>query len=715
MVDRKSFLPGDDADPEAIEPQVDDGTADDQPLAAPAHMMAPAREHMLKLQRWADPLQTINIADELDDTFLGTVGDTCRREFEIDDRSRDKWLEGAKAAMALAMQISENVDGPWRDSSAVIYPLISQAAINFHARAYPAIVASPDVVKGIVVGPDVGVPALDPNTGQPIIDPQTGKPAWAIKPGTKRLRADRVAEHMSWQLLDESPDWEEDTDKLLIVLPIVGCVFRKVFYDGVEQRNTLTMVPAEDLVINYRAKSMERAPRLTEIMPLYPIEIEEQERAKVFLTYNYGPAEGGEADDDAPREFHEQHRRLDLDGDGYAEPYVVTYHKLTSKVVRITARYDADGVKFLGGKVGKIDPIDYYQKYDFLPNPDGGIYGMGFGQLLRPINESVNSSLNMMFDAETLKIHGGGFIGKGLSMHTGRITLELGEWKPVNASGQSIKDSIVPLEHRGASEIMFQLLGFMSNMGKELAANVDVLTGQTLQANMPATTTLALIEQGLKVFNGLFKRVHRAAKGEYAKVFRLNRIHLNDQASYRRGDSWKTVTRQDYALSSGVVPISDPNMVSDMQKLMKAEFLKGFLNDGWMNPAEIRRRIFTSANIDRIDELLRDTPLPNPAFILKSAKMANDLIDIKARGIFHIARAVQALATAEKFASDSNFQMAQTQMTYMGAELAQLQESLKALNADNTGESAQLPGPQAYGNPGAQPAGVPGVAQPPGH
>ena len=36
---------------------------------------------------------------------------------------------------------------------------------------------------------------------------------------------------MSWQLLDQMDGWEEDTDRLLINLPIVGCAFKKIYPD----------------------------------------------------------------------------------------------------------------------------------------------------------------------------------------------------------------------------------------------------------------------------------------------------------------------------------------------------------------------------------------------------------------------------------------------------------------------------------------------------
>ena len=90
--------------------------------------------------------------------------------------------------------------------------------------------------------------------------------------------------------------------------------------------------------------------------------------------------------------------------DGFDEPYVVTVHHQTRTVVRIVARYDEDGVKVTeDGEIADIKPVSYFTKYGFLPNPDGGLYDVGFYALLTPLNESVNTVLNQLLDAGTLE------------------------------------------------------------------------------------------------------------------------------------------------------------------------------------------------------------------------------------------------------------------------------------------------------------------------
>src|SRR4051812_42121845 len=144
-----------------------------------------------QLQKWADD---INIANHLPDEVLNELGMLVKTEYDIDERSRSDWVEKTKKAMALAMQVAEIKQYPWPKASNVIYPLMTVAAVQFAARAYPAIVSGRNVVKGMVVGDDTGLYHHDPQSGQTqMITP----------PGERATRAAKIGDHMSYQLLDE--------------------------------------------------------------------------------------------------------------------------------------------------------------------------------------------------------------------------------------------------------------------------------------------------------------------------------------------------------------------------------------------------------------------------------------------------------------------------------------------------------------------------------
>jgi chaperonin GroES len=285
---------------------------------------------------------------------------------------------------------------------------------------------------------------------------------------------------------------------------------------------------------------------------------------------------------------------------------------------------------------------------------------VGFGQLLGPINAAVNAVLNQLIDAGTLQNVGGGFIGRGLSMRSGNIRFKMGEYVAVNAPGAKIRDAIVPMEFPGPSPVLFQLLGFLTEAGREIASVKDILTGQAQSADMSPTTLLALIEQGLKVFTAIYKRVHRAAKKEYAKLYRLNRIYLEDRAQYQVGEEWKEITREDYARGSGVVPVSDPSMITDMQKLARGQFLMGFRADPLMDGAEILRRALDAAQIPDVEDLFAKQQQPDPA-VVASTK------EIELKGLKLMAEIEEI---GQKMETDASTARAQQTKTYADAILA---------------------------------------------
>ena len=79
-------------------------------------------------------------------------------------------------------------------------------------------------------------------------------------------------------------------------------------------------------------------------------------------------------------------------------------------------------------------------------------------------------------------------------------------------------------------------------MSEGVAGTQEILAGDAEMANAPPTTILALIEQGLKVYTAIHKRVYRALKSEFDKLYRLNRLYLKEeQQRYQIGDEWREV------------------------------------------------------------------------------------------------------------------------------------------------------------------------------
>lgn len=653
-------------------------------------------ENLTRLVTWCDPITAPNIAEDLDDALLSQIGQTVIEELNIDESSREAWLTAAKKALDMAMQKSEAKTWPWPNASNVKYPLIAQAATQFASRAYPAIIQNRSVVKAAIVGDDSGVVKTDP-TGQPVINPQTQGMIWieGQEPGAKAARAKRVAEHMSWQLLEEMPEWETETDTLLSVLPVVGCEFRKSFFDNVEGRNVSIRISAQNLVVNYWARSIKTAPRISEYIQLYPYEIRERVADGRFLPNEYS-APLSTMDSEAPHKFVEQHRRLDLDGDGYPEPYIVTVHIESRRVARILANYEADGIKINKAKrrISKIKAIEYYTKYDFLPNIEGGFYGHGWAQYLLGINESINTTLNMLFDSAHLQTVGGGFIGKGLSLHSGELRFRSpGEYKQVNALGSTVRENIVQLDHKGPSPALISLLTMLIDAGKDIAAIKDILTGELKAQTMSPTVFTSIVEQGLKVFTSIYKRVFRALKEELEKLYRLNAMHMPDTVTFTVQDKVHTVTRDDYQVGAGIEPIADPGMVVEAQKLARTQVLAEFKDDPAFDGREIRKRVIEAAGIENSEKLLNGQPAPNPELLLQTGELEIKRMVAKSQVIANIAQAVKSMAEADAKVNEPFTEWLNGQMENLKNEIDGQQANSGGSQGSDAGPDGAAPAP----------------------
>lgn len=616
-------------------------------------------------------LSSTNIAKDLEETVINEIAQRVIRDYDTDELSREKWLDRNEEAIKLATLVVETKNYPWPKAANIKYPLLATACVQFSSRAYPNIIQGSNIVKAKVTG----------------ADPESLKAA----------RAKRISEHMSYQLAEEMEDWSEEMDDLLVALPIEGCEFKKSYFDKASGQNVSEHVRPKELVVNYRAKSLRKASRVTHRIWLYPNDVVEKVRNGIFLDIDLGypstvqeSSTDGESpslnDEDAQHLFLEQHRWWDLDGDGYQEPYICTVHKDTGKLVRIVARWDAEGVKINDqGQIAKITPVHYFTRFRFMPSPDGGFYCMGFGTLQGPINETINTTINQLLDAGTRQNTGGGFLGKGVKLGRGggggTIKFAPGEYKQINFSGDDIRKNVFDLKIPEPSRVLYLLLGSMIEAGKELASVSEVLTGEQSGSNVPATTTLALIEQGLKVFSAIYVRVHRSLKREFRKLKRLNRLFLEDEVYYTVLDDPRAIKRTDYEdTSMDVQPVSNPDEVSDIQRLIKAQILNGLLGQGY-NDDVIRRRYLEALRVPDVEELLPpkgSTPPPDPKIVLESEKISLD------RDKFEL-EIVMARGKLLKMRADTLAAIARAEAAEAGPQIEVYKAELAALEKMTTG------------------------------
>lgn len=591
--------------------------------------------------------QSENIDAELTREQSAAVGYRVKDGYDTDRQSRREWEKQYQNAQKLALQVSEKKTWPWENAANIKFPLLTVATLQFSARAYSAMLKGPDIVRCKVVG----------------ADPM----------GAKRSRATRVAAHMSYQMLEECEPWEEEHDRLLMTVPIIGCSFIKTYYDPATEKNYGEHVLANDLVVNYHARSLETAERKTHRFYLYPREIRERQLAGLYspveLTGSTLPEERPEdqrqgtapppADINSPREFLEQHCFFDFDGDGYPEPYIVTIDRETAKVMRIVNRFgevtseqsvQAEKIAKIGMALAeqamnpaeagriiesaqsqaamlmqeepsilKIEPVEYFTKFSFIPASDGGFYDLGFGALLGPINESVNSIINQLVDSGTLQNMQGGFIGKGANIKGGSIRFTPGEWKRVAVAGATLRESIVPVPVGTPSPVLFQLLGLLIQYGERIASVTEAMTGENVGQNTPAYNMQSMLTQGMAVFSGIFKRLYRSFRDEYRKWYMLNAKYLKDDRYFQIMDGPdRQVLASDYRGDpTDIRPAADPNAALAEEKLRQAMLLaqrSGTVPGYDMTQVELR--ILEASGIGDVQEVFPTAPDPQTGKIV---------------------------------------------------------------------------------------------------
>ena len=569
-----------------------------------------------------------NICELLDVAVLGNMGASLKQQIQTDINSRQAWLDQNDQWMELVTQVLEEKTYPWPKASNIKFPLISTAAIQFHARSFPALFGTNRPIRCRIIGRD--------------------------KANLKAERAERLSIFLSYQLMEGMEDWVGDMDRLLFILPIIGSLYKKSYYNEAKRAIVSELIHPRDLIINYDALDIKQARKTHRLWQLPNTIVEMQNRGLYRTipnedTYSIQPtkthseprdkqqglANPSIADDYSLQELYEVHCLLDLDDDGYKEPYVATLRAHDGVIYRLVANYNEAEIERNGQEIVAISPKDYFTHYFFLPDPESKTHGIGFGTMIGPVNVAVNTMINILTDSGHLHSLGGGFLSRGIRLKGGDIKFRPGEYKTVNTTGDDLRKGVFPLPTKEPSMVLFQLLGLLIESGKDLASVQDQMVGRTPGQNTPFSTTQAVMEQGMKVFNGIYKRIYRSMTYEFKKIYALNR-EFPDVAAYTEvldmAGMEATEAAQQPSAATGqprgmeavleflgkdfsakdldVIPTAEPDMLAEMQKIMRANSLLEKRAQGIpLNVAEVTRRILEAEGHEDIKSLM-DMPPP---------------------------------------------------------------------------------------------------------
>lgn len=657
-----------------------------------------------------DVIRSPNFSHMFSDEDLDQLGLEVIESFDQDRASRSEWEKRNEASLSLALQVTSTKNFPWPDAANVKFPLLTIASIQYHSRAYPALISGPTPVACRVMAPAPAPMPFPPapEQAQQILQQAQQKAQQAQQGGqgaqpsdqekqmvqkaqaevqqfqqvvqqmkkaaqkdameyrAANMKAQRIAEHMSWQILEQDEQWEEEMDKLLLIQAIAGCAFKKTYFDPVSGTNRSDCVSPRDLVVSYYTKNIETSPRTSHIIKLPRNGMKERQLRRIFNEIHGSDDYDGEqtyhstrltealdvgadtragvsrnpSDHQTPFELIEQHCWYDFDGDGYAEPYVITVRYDTKQVMRVVARFTQEDIEVDehdgDARIIRIVPTQYFTKYPFIPSPDGGFYDIGFGSLLGPLNNSIDTVINQLLDAGSMSNAGGGFLGRGFKGKKGDMSFRLGEWKQTDSTGDDLHKSIFPLPVREPSGVLFNLLGLLIQYGQQVAGATDVMQGQSPGQNTPAETSRNTLEQGMKVFNGIYKRTHRAFTQELRKLYTLNKDFLSNESTYFTDKSALKVFKADYSGDAGMVrPAADPFYMSDAQRLNQATaVLQAAHSSPGFDLYEVNREYLVALRHSNIDLILPNpkgpnaiTPPPNPKVQVEQMKAQSKQMD----------------------------------------------------------------------------------------
>jgi len=265
--------------------------------------------------------------------------------------------------------------------------------------------------------------------------------------------------------------------------------------------------------------------------------------------------------------------------------------------------------------------------------------------LLSPINDSVNTILNQLIDAGSLQTQAGGFISKSVRIKGGKVRFGPNEWKKVDSTGSNLRDGIVPLPVQPPSQVLFELLSLLISYAERIGSVTDAMMGENPGQNTPAYNMSAMLEQGLQVFNGIFKRVYRSFRSECRKLYNLNGIYLDQEVYFSYQDSDSRILQVDYtADQKDLIPAADPNAFSNKEKLSKAQALLQMAQTiPGFDQTKVIQRNLEAMDIPDAAEVyplvqgqdgsmqLKFPPQPDPAMEIQKADMERRVLEGQAK------------------------------------------------------------------------------------
>lgn len=535
-----------------------------------------------------------NLVDDISEEGLDSISDSVIGAYEADEESRKTWMQSITDGLELLGTELDDTNVPFEGACGAHHPLIIENAVKFQSKASAELLPADGPVKTQVLG---------------------------VVANEREQSAQRVGQHMNWQLTTQMEEYYPDKEKMLFYLPIIGSGFGKMYWNSALASPCSEFVPVDQFVVPFNATDLKRASRYTQIIYKTSDDLKKDvshgfytdvlddigEPSKVELTdfqQRQGEITGvlpSSSEHDSGYTLLEQHVSLyipdiDEDEDELAKPYIITVDKMSSKVLGVRRNWREEDPTF--------EKKMWFVHYPFVPGM--GFYGLGFIHLLGNIQKTLTSALRALVDAGQFANLPAGLKTKGVRSTADDGPLQPGEWRDVESAGQKLSEAFFALPYKEPSSTLFNLMQWLDGRGQKFADSTEQVIADSSNYG-PVGTTMALLDASTKFFSAIHKRIHFAQKRELKILAEINREYLDEQIEYDVPEATLYVTREDYSNKVAILPVSDPNISSSAQRLTMETTKMQMVQanpDIKVNKEELFKRALLAMGEKEIDKIL---------------------------------------------------------------------------------------------------------------
>lgn len=556
-----------------------------------------------------------NLALTIDESKLTSIAQTYLDLIEKDKQARSRRDEQYEEGIRRTGLGKDAPGGAQFDgASKVVHPVLAECCVDFSASMMKELFPPDGPVRSKVVGKD---------------------------DKDKLDKAERKRTHMNLQLTEQIMEFRAELEQLLTQEPLGGSQYLAMYWSEQHKRPKVEFVPIDYIHLPFAAASFYAAGRVTWDQTLTEAEFEARVKSGFYRdigTYSPGQApeqtksqkatdkiEGKQENaynEDGVRIVHAVFTSLDLEGeDRYAKasdypvPYIISIDAHTKKVLSLYRNW-AEGDEV-------FSKLDHLVEFQFIPWR--GAYGIGLPHLIGGMAGALTGALRALLDSAHINNIAAAV---KLKSRQGGQSTSIDPTQVSEIEGTALQDDIrkvlMPLPFNPPSPVLYQLLGWLTDAAKGVVSTAEEKISDATNS-MPVGTAQALIEQGSKVFSSIHARQHASMKRVLEVLHRINRDHLDDEIVLEEYGEM-IVRREDYEGPCDVIPVSDPNIFSETQRVAQTQMVVTLMDKypQLFKPQNVIKRVLTQSKVPNIDELMVGEPDPeelNP--VTENLKMLN--------------------------------------------------------------------------------------------